>query len=119
MLKVLTTLNFTICHWGVQLASDDMKDDITNVISKGTTWAEKVCKSVNKIQSGLKKPIKRRKIKIFTTYAKKMNIPQKDLKVKEVLCTRDIWGRLVYLAAVQNLELEHVMSYRSSTTCSY
>ena len=40
-----------------------------------------------------------------------MNIPQKDLKVKEVLCTRDIWGCLVYLAAVQNLELEHVMSY--------
>ena len=24
---------------------------------------------------------------------------------------RDIWGRLVYLAAVQNLELEYVMSY--------
>ena len=40
-----------------------------------------------------------------------MNIPQKDLKVKEVLCTRDIWGCLVYLAVVQNLELEHVMSY--------
>ena len=40
-----------------------------------------------------------------------MNIPQKDLKVKNVLCTRDIWGCLVYLAAVQNLELEHVMSY--------
>ena len=40
-----------------------------------------------------------------------MNSPQKDLKVKEVLCTRDIWGCLVYLAVVQNLELEHVMSY--------
>ena len=38
-------------------------------------------------------------------------IPQKDLKVKEVLCTRDIWGRLVYLAAVQNLELEYVIAY--------
>ena len=58
------------------------------------------------------KPIKRkRKITNFTAYAKKMNIPQKDLKVKEVLCTRDIWGCLVYLAVVQNLELEHVMSY--------
>ena len=39
-----------------------------------------------------------------------MNIPQKDLKVKEVLCIRDIWGCLVYLAVVQNLELEHVMA---------
>ena len=39
-----------------------------------------------------------------------MNIPQKDLKVREVLCTRDFWGRLVYLAAVHNLKLEHVMS---------
>ena len=56
------------------------------------------------------KTIKRRKIKNFTTDAKKMNIPQKDLKVKEVLCTKDIWGRLVYLAAVQNLEWEHVMT---------
>ena len=55
------------------------------------------------------KPIKRRKIKNFTNDFKKMNIPQKDLKVKEVLITRDIWGHLVYLAAVQNLELEHVM----------
>ena len=38
-----------------------------------------------------------------------MNIPQKDLKVKAILITRDLWGRLVYLAAVQNLEF--VMLY--------
>ena len=36
-----------------------------------------------------------------------MNIPQKDLKVKDILC---IWGRLLYLSAVQNLELEHVIN---------
>ena len=42
---------------------------------------------------------------------KRYIIPQKDLKVKEVLCTRDIWERLVYLSAVQNLELEYVISY--------
>ena len=51
------------------------------------------------------KTIKRRKIK----NVKKINIPQKDLKVREVLCTRDIWGRLAYLAAVHNLQLEHVL----------
>ena len=53
------------------------------------------------------KRIKRRKIKNFATDGKKMNIPQKDL----ILITRDLWGRLVYLAAVQNLEFEHVILY--------
>ena len=73
--------------------------------------------------ASFEKSIKRRKIKNFTTDVKKINIPQKDLKVKEVLITRDISGRLVYLAAVQNLELGHVMSYPMtmppSITCSY
>ena len=107
-------------------ASNDMKDDQINVVSIRVLHGQtNFGKSEQKIQPGKKrfaKPIKRRKIKNFTTDAKKINIHRKDLTVKEVLCTRDIWGCLVYLAAVQNLELEHVMSSYgngSSTTCSY
>ena len=41
-----------------------------------------------------------------------MNTPQKDLTVKEVMCTRPPGIYCVgYLTVVQNLELEHVMSY--------
>ena len=96
-------------------ASNDMKDDQINVVSIRVLHGQtNFGKSEKKIQPGKKrfaKPIKRRKIKNFTTDAKKINIHRKDLTVKEVLCTRDISGCLVYLAAVQNLELEHVMSY--------
>ena len=94
-------------------ASNDMNDDIISAVSKSTTWADKFRqgKSVKKTQPGLKNKLNRGRLQISQIYAKKMNIPQKALKVKEVLCTRDIWGRLVYLTVVQNLALEHVMSY--------
>ena len=95
-------------------ASNDMKDDLINVVSKhakGTTWTDKFRQECKENPARFEKPIKRKKLKKFTTDAKKMNIPQKDLKVKEVLCTRDIWERPVYLAAVHNLELVHVMSW--------
>ena len=97
------------CHSG-RAASSDVKDDLINVVSKGTTWANEFRQECIDNPVRFEKTIKRRKSKNFTTDAKKMNIPQKDLKVKEVLCTKDIWGRLVYLAAVQNLEWEHVMT---------
>ena len=40
-----------------------------------------------------------------------MIVPQKDLKVKEVSCTWYMGTHGVYLAAVQNLQLEHVISH--------
>ena len=88
-----------------------MKDDLINVVFISTTWADTFRQECKENPARFKKPIKRKKIKNLTTDAKKKNITQQDLKVKEVFCTRDIWERLVYLAAVHNLELEHAMSY--------
>ena len=86
--EVITALRSTMNHLNVEgtdnaklyylssgrAASNDIKVDLIDVLSKGTTWADKFrqkCKN----QARFKKPIKRREIKNVTTDAKKMNNP--------------------------------------------
>ena len=54
-----------------------VEDDLINVVSMGSTWADNFRQECNDNPARFEKTIKRRKIKNFPTYAKKMNIPQK------------------------------------------
>ena len=59
------------------------------------------------------RPIKRKKVKNFGQDAVKMKVSGKDNKLKEVKCTRDLFGRLLYLALTQEFEFDlgKVLSY--------
>ena len=57
------------------------------------------------------KPIKRRKVKNFANDALTIKVAAKDQKIKEVRCTRDLFGRLLFLAASQNVDLGTVLSH--------
>ena len=47
-------------------ASNDMKDDLINVVSKGTTWADKFRQECKENPARFEKTIKRRKVDNFT-----------------------------------------------------
>ena len=57
------------------------------------------------------RPIKRRKIKNFASDAVKTKVKSKDQTILEVRCTRDIFGRLLFLAVTQNMDMATVLSY--------
>ena len=55
--------------------------------------------------------IKRRKVMNFTQDAVKFNLTTKDKQIKETKCTRDIFGRLLFLAVTQRLDLAVVLTF--------
>ena len=55
-------------------------------------------------------PIKKRKIKNFSSAAKK-TIIIRDRKLIEIHNTRDLFGRLLYLSTKKNVDLEIVFAY--------
>ena len=54
------------------------------------------------------KPIKRQKVKNFAANAVTVKM---SLKIKELQCTRDLFGRLLYLAVTLDLDLKDILSY--------
>ena len=61
--------------------------------------------------SRFEKPISRRKIKNFSNVAMKVNITTKDMKIKEIQGTRDLFGRLLFLALQQQVDLCKVFKF--------
>lgn len=91
--------------------SEDVANDLLNVVKKGTQWAKEFRQECQEDPSRFEKPISRRKVKNFNCDAITMKFCHKDRKMKEVLCTRDLFGRLLYVAAQQKLDLKEVLSY--------
>ena len=92
-------------------ASDDVRNDLLQVMEKGTLWHEEFLSQCKENPKRFEQPIKRRKVRNFAHDALKMKIGAKDQKIKEIRCTRDLFGRLLYLAATQNVDLGIVLSY--------
>ena len=58
----------------------------------------------------LEKPIKKCKVKNFAADAVKVKVTETNSKIKELQGTRDIIGRLLYLAVIEDLDLDlHVV----------
>ena len=64
-----------------------------------------------KDSSRFEKPLKRRKVRNFASVAIKSKIRGKDEKVVELKTTRDLLGRLVYLACTRKIELAKVFPF--------
>lgn len=92
-------------------ASDSVKNDLLVLQEKGSEWHQQFVTECKEDPTRFERPIKRKTVKNFGQDAVKMKVPAKDKKLKEVKCTRDLFGRLLYLALTQEFDLGTVLSY--------
>ena len=92
-------------------ASTEVADDLLAASAIGQKWHDDYIQECQEDPARFEKPIKRRKVKNFAHDALKMKVKTKELKNVEVRCTRDLFGRMLYLAASQGMDLAKVLSY--------
>ena len=92
-------------------ASHAVKNDLLTLQEKGSEWHQQFVTECKEDARRFERPIKRRKVKNFANDAVKVKVPAKDKKLKEVKCTRDLFGRLLYLALTKGFDLGMVLSY--------
>ena len=61
--------------------------------------------------SRFEKPIQRRKVQNFASATVKCKVKTKDLKMVELQGTRNLFGRLLYLSALEHIDLEKVFRF--------
>ena len=91
--------------------SNEIKIDLLNSIDIGKRWCQEFVDGCFNDAARFEKPIPRRKVKNFDCDAITMKVCHKDRKIKEVLCTRDLFGRLLYVAAQQEMDLKELLSF--------
>ena len=74
------------------------------------TWCQEYTEACFKDPSNFEKPIKWRKVKNFSSAAVKTSVKQNN-KVTELKGTRDLFGRLLYLSTIQDIDLKKVFMY--------
>ncbi|MCG7875152.1 MAG: hypothetical protein N0C90_02335 [Candidatus Thiodiazotropha endolucinida] len=89
----------------------DIADSILATESKGQQWYEEFKAGCFADHDRFEKPIPRRKIKSFTSNAVTVKLQTKDRKIKELQGTRDLFGRLLYLSTVKDIDLKLVLVY--------
>ncbi|RUM44803.1 MAG: hypothetical protein DSY80_04015 [Desulfocapsa sp.] len=91
--------------------NDEIKEDLLFCLDKGKKWHDEFVKGCFKDPQRFEKPIQRRKIKNFASAAEKSKIKTKDLKVVELQGTRDLFGRLLYLSTMEDIDVEKVFQF--------
>ena len=100
-----------ICLTTGRATSTDIQDDLTDIVNIGSKWYQEYLTECKDDPKRFEKPIKRRKVKNFTHDALKTKFSSKDKKIREIQCTRDIFGRLLFLASSKKLNLASVLSF--------
>ena len=90
---------------------DKIKGDMLNVFFLGKKWRDEFVQGCLDDPSRFERPLQKRKVSNFASSAIKSKIQGKDEKVIELKTTRNLTGRLVYLACTRNIELEKVFSF--------
>jgi len=90
--------------------SDDIRDDLLQCVEKGTEWCSEFTSGCFSDPGRFVKPIRRSKVKNFASAAIKTTV-KKYLKLIELQCTRDLFGRLLCIGTEHNLELDKVFAY--------
>ena len=85
---------------------DEVKDEMLRIFVFGNKWKDKFLQECLKDPTRCEKPLKRRRVKYFTSVAVKSKVRVKDEKIVELKTIRDLMGRLVYLAFTRNIELK-------------
>ena len=92
-------------------AFDSFKNDLLMVQEKESEWHQQFVTECKEDPKRFEGPIKCKKLENFAYDAVKKKVSSKHKKVKKVQCTRDLFGRLLYLALTQGLDLGTVLSY--------
>ena len=95
---------------GVEV-DEKIKNDLLSCRDKGQEWHDEFVKGCFGDACRFEKPIKRRKVQNFASAAVKSNVVTKDLKVVELQGTRHMFGRLLFLSTVDNIDLEKVFQF--------
>ena len=98
------------CLTSGQRVSEPIKEDLLTFITNGEKWSEEFREACFQDPSRFEKPIPRRKIKNFASASVTSKIPAKN-KVQEVRGTRDLFGRLLLISTMENINLSKVLEY--------
>jgi len=91
--------------------SEQVQTELLHCVETGRRQCETFTNECFANPSRFEKPISRNKLKNFSADAVKVKLTVKDRKIKELQGTRDLFGRLLYLAASNDLDLTLVFSY--------
>lgn len=89
----------------------NIKEDLLGFQEKGQQLLANFTSESFLDQGRFEKPITRRKIRNFATAAVKKSITAKDQKVIELQGTRDLFGRLLYISTMEQIDIEKVFKY--------
>lgn len=116
--EIESTLNpFTVhdealyCLTTGKAVSESVRDDLLRCRDTGSGWHQDFINECKENPERFQKAIKRRKVKNFAQDAVKLKISTKDKQIREVKCTRDLFGRLLCLAVSQDIDLSSMLSY--------
>ena len=90
---------------------DNIRDDLLTCRQKGEKWHDEFVKGCFDDAARFEKPIQRRKVCNFASTAVKITVRTKDLKAVELHGTRNLFGRLLFLSTMENIDLEKVFRY--------
>ena len=90
---------------------NEVKEDMLNIFHLGNKWKEEFLQQCFQDPARFEKPLHRRKVKNFASAATKSKVRGKHEKIVELKTTRDLLGRLVYLACTRKIELEKVFPF--------
>ena len=84
------------CLTSGKAVSDPVKQDLIQCFQIGGTWCNQFQEECFADPGRFEKPIPRRKVKHFVTDAVKTKMTTKDIKIRELQGTRDLFGRLYF-----------------------
>ena len=91
--------------------SEEVKKEALSFRQIGEKWYDEISSQCLEKSERFEQPIKRRKVKCFSSEAIKVNISVKYKKIKQISGTKDLFGRLLYLATVMKIDLQHVFCF--------
>ena len=91
--------------------SENIKADLLQCNETGVKWCDEFTDGCFNDPERFEKPIKRRKVRNFASEAITVKVMAKDMKIKQLQGTRDLFGRLLYLATTSELDLASIFTY--------
>ena len=91
--------------------SNGVRDDLLACIETGEAWCKEFTDGCFEDGTRFEKPIRGRKVKIFTSDAVESRVTCKDQKLLELQGTRDLFGRLLYIGTGANVDTFKVFCY--------
>ena len=90
---------------------ESIANDLLTIKEKSKTWRKESETKCFAEPECLELAIPCRKVKNFAAQALNVNLTSRNLNVKEIKATRDVFGRLLYLSTIQKLDMLKVLLY--------